>query len=252
MVKVRGRNSNGKTVKQTAKNWHVRAFVTSWCHTGATSQSCKVTRLNQDIRDQPESARVKWWQSWCWHDDDCDRHLAHHRDAVQSRCFEPWPDVTGNFRNFLVLVGFLLASFDRGLLQWCVLVNQSVEVDCEDHVLPVNYLEPYDSNQSAAFLTLHENDGTLFMCSWLLAHRRQTTKLKDHPKLSPVLEVALDHGTTTCDASGLGGFVRRYLSTRNLRKTSNFFRCTMYLVSPSVLCHCLVKQHSRKDKKNKK
>ena len=39
MVKVRGRNSNGKTVKQTAKNWHVRAFVTSWCHTGATSQS---------------------------------------------------------------------------------------------------------------------------------------------------------------------------------------------------------------------
>ena len=87
-------------------------------------------------------------------------------DAVQSRCFEPWPDVTGNFRNFLVLVGFLLASFDRGLLQWCVLVKQSVEVDCEDHgVPPVKFLEPYDSNQSAASLTLHENDGTLFMCS---------------------------------------------------------------------------------------
>ena len=29
-------------------------------------------------------------------------------------------------------------------------------------------------------------------------------------------------GTTNCDASGLGGFVRRYLSTRNLRITSNF------------------------------
>ena len=59
-------------------------------------------------------------------------------------------------------------------------------------------------------------------------------------------------GTTNCDASGLGGFVRRYLSTRNLRITSNFFRCTMYLVSHSVLCHCLVKQHSRNDKKKKK
>ena len=54
-----------------------------------------------------------------------------------------------------------------------------------------------------------------------------------------------------CDASGLGGFVRRYLSTRNLRITSNFFRCTMYLASHSVLCHCLVKQHSRNDKKKK-
>ena len=43
--------------------------------------------------------------------------------------------------------------------QWCVLVNQSVEVDCEDHVVPpVKFLEPCDSNQSAASLTLHEND----------------------------------------------------------------------------------------------
>ena len=41
-----------------------------------------------------------------------------------------------------------------------------------------------------------------------------------------------------------------YLSTRNLTITSNFFRCTMYLVSHSVLCHRLVKQHSRNDKKN--
>ena len=59
-------------------------------------------------------------------------------------------------------------------------------------------------------------------------------------------------GTTTCDASSLGGFVRRYLSTRILRITSIFFRCTMYLVSHSVPCHCLVKQHSRNDKKKKK
>ena len=112
------------------------------------------------------------------------------RTLTRSRCH-----VTGNFRNFLVLVlvGFLLASFDRGLLQWCVLVNQSVEVDCEDHVVPpVKFLEPYDSNQSAASLTLHENDSALFLCSSLLAHRRQTAKKKDHPDLLPVLEVVLE------------------------------------------------------------
>ena len=55
---------------------------------------------------------------------------------------------------------------------------------------------------------------------------------------------------SVCDASGLGGFVR--LSTRSLRITSNFFRCTMYLASHSVLCHCLVKQHSRNATKKKK
>ena len=37
-----------------------------------------------------------------------------------------------------------------------------------------------------------------------------------------------------------------------LRITSNFFRCTMYLASHSVLCHCLVKQHSRNNNKKKK
>ena len=59
---------------------------------------------------------------------------------------------------------------------------------------------------------------------------------------------------SVCDASGLGhgGFVRRYLSTRSLRITSNFFRCTMYLASHSVLCHCLVKQHSRIETTKKK
>ena len=32
-------------------------------------------------------------------------------------------------------------------------------MDCEDHVVPpVKFLERYDSNQSAASLTLHEND----------------------------------------------------------------------------------------------
>ena len=79
MVKVRGRNSNGKTVKHTAENRHVRAFVTSWCHTGATSQSWQghatESRYSWSAGISPRQV-----MTWCWHDDDCDRHLAHHRD----------------------------------------------------------------------------------------------------------------------------------------------------------------------------
>ena len=76
---------------------------------------------------------------------------------------------------------------------------------------------------------------------------------KEERPPEPITGFGSRAGTTNCDASGLGGFVRRYLSTRNLRTTSNFFRCTTYLVSHSVLCHCLVKQHSRNDiKKIKK
>ena len=60
MVKVRGRNSNGKTVKQTAEKL-ARASICG--RHGATlvppRNHGKVTRLNQDIRDQPESAHVK-------------------------------------------------------------------------------------------------------------------------------------------------------------------------------------------------
>ena len=127
-------------------------------------------------------------------------------------------------------------------------------MDCEDHVHvvpPVKFLEPCDSNQSAASLTLHENDAS---CScavdfWHIVvkpRRRKTTRTYYRFWKSRW------NKESVCDASGLGGFVRRYLSTRSLRITSNFFRCTMYLASHSVLCHCLVKQHSRNDKKKKK
>ena len=81
MVKVRGRNSNGKTVKQTAENWHVPAFVTSWCHTGATSQSWQghatESRYSWSAGISPRQV-----MTWCWHDDDCDRHLAHYRPCA--------------------------------------------------------------------------------------------------------------------------------------------------------------------------
>ena len=125
------------------------------------------------------------------------------------------------------------------------------EVDCEDHVVPpVKFLEPCDSNQSAASLTLHENDAVHVQLT--SATNASSSNREEERPPEPITGFGSRAGTTNCDASGLGGFVRRYLSTRNLRITSNFFRCTMYLVSHSVLCHRLVKQHSRNDKKKKK
>ena len=123
-------------------------------------------------------------------------------------------------------------------------------MDCEDHVVPpVKLLEPCDSNQSAASLTLHENDAAHVQ---LTAGTSSSNREEERPPEPTSTGFGSRAGTTNCDASGLGGFVRRYLSTRSLRITTNFFRCTMYLASHSVLCHCLVKQHSRNDKKKKK
>ena len=122
-------------------------------------------------------------------------------------------------------------------------------MDCEEHVVPpVKFLEPYDSNQSAASLTLRENDAIHVQ---LTSGTSSSNREEERPP-EPIAGFGSRAGTTNCDASGLNGFVRRYLSTRNLRITSNFFRGTMYLVSHSVLCHRLVKQPSRNDKKKKK
>ena len=117
-----------------------------------------------------------------------------------------------------------------------------------------NFLEPYDSNQSAASLTLHENDAVHVQ---LTSGTSSSNREEERPP-EPIPGFGSRAGTTNCDASSLGGFVRRYLSTWNLRITSNFFRCTTYayLVSHSVLCHCscqttLTKRQKKKKKKKK-
>ena len=172
MVKVRGRNSNWKTVKQSAENWHVRAFVMSWCHTGATSQSWQGHATESRYSwSAGISLRQVMTYAWCWHDDDCDRHLAHPRDAVQSRCFEPWPDVTGNFRNFLVLV--LLASCRQisivdssngvfsstNRLRWTVKIMLSLLSNFWSRTIRTKAQLPWLSTRM-----------TLFMCSWHIWH----------------------------------------------------------------------------------
>ena len=128
-----------------------------------------------------------------------------------------------------------MASFDRGLPQWCVLVNQSVaEVDCEDHVVPpVKFLEPYDSNQSAASLTLHENDVVhVQLTSAVLAHRRQTAKKKDHPNLLPVLEVALRNNELRCIEFG---WLRSPISI-NQESEDNIELLPLYHIPCVTLC----------------
>ena len=108
-------------------------------------------------------------------------------------------------------------------------------------------------DQSAASLTLHENDAVHVQ---LTSGTSSSNREEERPP-EPIAGFGSRAGTTNCDASGLGGFVRRYLSTRNLRITSNFFRCTTYLVSHSVLCHCscqttLTKRQKKKKKKKKR
>ena len=146
---------------------------------------------------------------------------------------------------------------------FCASCRQVSIVDCSNGVFssinrlrwtvkiivpPVKFLEPYDSNQSSASLTLHENDAVHVQ---LTSGTSSSNREEERPP-EPITGFGSRAGTTNGDASCLGGFVRRYLSTRNLRITSNFFRCTMYLASHSVLCHCLVKQYSRNDKRKKK
>ena len=148
------------------------------------------------------------------------------------------------FRNFLVLAGFLYSSFDHGPLQWCVLVNQSVEVDCEDHVVhPAKFLEPCDSNQSAVSLTLHENDAVHVQ---LTSGTSSSNREEERPP-EPITGFGSGAGTTNCDASGLGGFARRYHI--NQESEDNIELLPLYHVPCVTLCHCLVKQHSRNDKK---
>ena len=96
----------------------------------------------------------------------------------------------------------------------------------------LKFLEPYDSNQSAASLTLHENN---IVHVQLTSGTSSSNREEERPP-EPTAGFGSRAGTTNCDASGLGGFVRRYLSTRNLRITSNFFRCTMYLAACVTLC----------------
>ena len=71
-------------------------------------------------------------------------------------------------------------------------------------VPPVKFLEPYDSNQSAASLTLHENDPVHVR---LTSGTSSSNREEERPP-EPITGFGSRAGITNCDASGLGGFVR--------------------------------------------
>ena len=214
----------------------------------------KVTRLNQDIRDQPESSRVKWWH---------DAHTLMTAIVILLVIVTQFSHDALNLdpmaQEILIFVTFWYLYFSCGLLvgksrSWTapmVCSRQSIGWGglWRSCYPSCQIFGPYDSNQSAASLTLHENDAVHVQ---LTSGTSSSNREEERPP-EPITGFGSRAGTTNCDASGLGGFVRRYLSTTNLRITSNFFRWTMYLVSHSVLCHWrLVKQHSQNDKKKKK
>ena len=77
-------------------------------------------------------------------------------------------------------------------------------MDCEEHgVPPVKFLKPYDSNQSAASLTLRENDAVHVQ---LTSGTSSSNREEERPP-EPITGFGSRAGTTNCDASGLGGFV---------------------------------------------
>ena len=164
--------------------------------------------------------------------------------------------VTGNFRNFLVLVGFLLASFDRGLLQWCVLVKQSVEVDCEDHVVPpVKFLEPYDSNQSAASLTLHEHGERRHAVHVQLTSGTSSSNREEERPPEPITGFGSRAGTTTCDASGFG-WLRSPISINqesedNIELLPQYHVPCVTLSTLSLSCQTTLTKRKKKKKKKK-
>ena len=251
MVKVRGRNSNGKTVKQTAENWHVRGFVTSWCHTGATSQSWQ-GHTTESGYSWSAGISPRQVMTWCWHDDDCDRHLAHHRDAVQSRCFEPRPDVTGNFRNFLVLVCRLLVGKFRSWTAPMVCSRQSIGwgglwrsccPSCQ--IFGAVRFEPKRSFLDSP----RERRCPCAVDFWhtvVKPWRRKTTRT--------YYRFWKSRWNNELRSIGFGWL--RSPTSINQESEDNIELLPLYLYLAShsvhVLCHCLVKQHSRNDKKKKK
>ena len=92
---------------------------------------------------------------------------------------------------------------------------------------------------------------TLFMCSRLLAHRRQTAKKKDHPNLLPVLEVALEQRT----AMHRFGWLRSPISI-NQESEDNIELLLLYHVPCVTLCSlslsCQTTLTKRQKKKKKK
>ena len=245
MVKVRGRNSNGKTVKQTAEKL---ARATSWCHTGATSQSWQGHATESRFRDQPESARVKWW-----HDADTtmtaivvsliivtqSSHDASNLDPMSQEIFVTFWYLLASCRQVSIVdcSNGVFSSINR-LPRWTVKIMLSLLSKFWSRTIRTKAQLPWLSTRT-----------TLFMCSWLLAHRRQPRRRKT---TRTYYRFWKSRWNNELRCIGFGWLRSPISINQESEDNIELLPLIMYLVSHSVLCHCLVKQHSRNDEKKKK
>ena len=124
---------------------------------------------------------------------------------------------------------------------------------CEEHVVPL--LSNFWSRtiRTKAPLPWLCTRTTLFTCSRLLAHRRQTAKKKDHPNLR-VLGLQVRWHLPALHLRCIWfGWLRSPISIYQ-ESEDDIELLPLYHahVSHTVLCHRLVKQHSKRTKKKKR
>ena len=131
-------------------------------------------------------------------------------------------------------------------------------MDCEDHVVPpVKFLEPYDSNQSAASLTLHENDAVHVQ----LTSGTSSSNREEEKPPEPITGFGSRAGTTNCDhrvwvASFADIYqpLSRQESEDNIELLPLYVPCTLRhtLCSVRLSCQTTLTKRQKKKKKKKK
>ena len=126
-------------------------------------------------------------------------------------------------------------------------------MDCEDHVVPpVKFLEPYDSNQNAASLTLHENDAVHVQ---LTSGTSSSNREEERPP-EPItgLEVALEQ-RTAMHRVWVASFADIYqpgISKDNIELLPLYHVPCVTLCTLSLSCQTTLTKRQKKKKKKKK
>ena len=154
----------------------------------------KVTRLNQDIRDQPESARVKWW-----HDADTTMTAVVISLIIVTQSSHDALNLDPMSQEIFVIFWYSLAS-----------CGQVSMVDCSNGVfssinrlrwtvkIMLSLLSNFWSRTirtKAQALTLHENDAVHVQLTSGTSSSNREEKRPPGPNILPVLQVTLEQRT---------------------------------------------------------
>ena len=126
-------------------------------------------------------------------------------------------------------------------------------MDCEDHVVPpVKFLEPYDSNQSTASLTLHENDAVHVQ---LTSGTSSSNREEERPP-EPItgLEVALEQRTAMhwVWVASFADIYQPGISGDNIELLPLYHVPCVTLCTLSLSCQTTLTKRQKKKKKKKK